>query len=206
MAGSVGHEAAAGTSDVSSEGPSPEMRRLLRDDESLLWRGTPDRRAMVFSALVGAPFAIGVLVFGVGGLFAGFAWAAGDVTMMGAAKILGGVWLGLSVLAAVGTLAQIRHLEYAVTDQRVIEFGGIIGRDASTVRLEDVQDLEAGAGIMTKMFGVGGVSVDVPGGGGPGTGQSEANSGIDFMYIEDHRDVQNLIADARKGVGDGGRP
>lgn len=193
MAGSVGHEATAGATNVRSEGPSTQLERILADDETLLWCGTPYRRAWYFSSLVAGPLAILALVLGVGGAFATFAWLSGDVTLVGAAKILAAVWFGLSVLASGATLAQLRHLEYAVTDRRVIKFGGIVGRDATTVAVGDIQDVEAGAGLLTKLFGAGGVTLKAPGG---------PSSGLALMSIENHRDVQKLILDARETTGD----
>lgn len=195
MEGSLARETPR-THETSSDRASPELRRLLRDDETLHWSGTPEPRAWFFGALVGSALLVTLLVASFGGIWALATVADGIVTPVQAATILGKAWLGLTTFVAVLIVGQLRHLEYAVTDERVIKFSGIVGKDASIVDLEDVTDVEAAAGFSTKLLGVGGVDLQVPG---------SDDSGLTMGGIEDHRTVRGLIEDAREDAT-AGRP
>lgn len=205
MVESVSHGTEGAAQAVRPQGPSSLLQRNLRDEETLLWHGTPQRRAWYVSTFVATPIGLLVFVGLVGGAFAGFAVADGAITILGAVKILGGIWLGLAGLAILAQIQMLRHLEYTVTDQRLIKLGGVVGRDVSTVRLEDIRDVEANAGIWKKLFGVGGIRIKVPGGSQGGAAMagaqdrgSAANAGIDMVGLEGHRDVRDTIEEARK--------
>lgn len=160
---------------------SAHLRRLLREDESIDWHAKPDKASFyaghVLAGLVSmvfmAPFfavPTAIVTAGAVGLTLGEA-AIGPA--------LAGV-LGLGLLAAPIVLwaavrRQYEFAEYAVTDDRLVMTSGLIGRDASTVSLEDVRDVDVSVGAIGKLFGTGQLAFQVAGG---------SDSGATFDHVE----------------------
>lgn len=175
---------------------SEHMRRLLRDDEQMLWNSKPQKKAFYVSGIVGGLFAMGFLgmffaipFFGfVAVLISGFVGSAES-----ALAIASGLGI-LGVLVVVGlvyvmTRWRYKHAEFGLTDDRAIKTSGFIGRDASTISLADVRDIDVNVGILDKVFGTGKVKLQVAGG---------RNSGATFNYIDEPYEVMDTLEDARK--------
>lgn len=184
---------------------SEHLRRMLRDGESLRWRGKPSKRAHYLTNVLGgfvagifltffvvsfsAPFlAIGVHALAGAGMLdwiANLGPAGALAGAAGLALLVLGAILGLTLLVA---RLSYGHAEYAITEDRAVAFSGVIGRDFSTVDWTRVQDLEVDVGLLDKLFGTGTVRIKVAGAGDPTTG-----SGVSFRWIRNPYEVVNQL-------------
>jgi hypothetical protein len=120
------------------ESLSRQARGMIRDDETLVWRGKPS-----VVPYVGPPLVGGLLLAGVGAV---------------AAPFLGlfAVVLSLAGLSTAGKRAlAYRNVEHVATDRRVLSFGGAVGRDSSSVDWSDVQDVKVDVGLGDGPFDTG---------------------------------------------------
>lgn len=171
-----------------SQGSGPTLETVVLEEEEVVWTDTPLPKA------VWADNAFGWFVLGAVLLFT-------TALPIGAGAFLYADWFGIPVwvtlvlgfvvfplLVTAGFVFRayqfIQHAEYAVTDQRFIAFGGIVGRDVSSVRWENVRDVEVDVGLTDKLFDTGTVRVIVPG--VEGDGQS---SGAQFRYLAEPYEV-----------------
>lgn len=174
---------------------SAELERLLAADEELRWHGRPDRRTHVLSWLVSAvpllffagPIVFLPTVFAV--LVVGIRLRAGPVYLVGgllfAAAVTLAVVVGCCYLLACRTHALA---EYAVTDRRLLRFGGLVGREYSAVHLGDVEHLEVDVGPIEARYGTGSVSAVTAGDGG-----------VEFSHVRAPYDVLETVESVRRG-------
>lgn len=159
---------------------SHHLRAMIRDDETLLWSTKPHRRGWYAGNVVGLTLGMGLFA-GIFGAFAGLA-ILGDETSTfplgagGTAVLVLGGLLALALGGAILAHAMYRHAELALTDDRLIRLGGLVGRDASAVSLEDVRDVEVRVFPLDKLFGTGRIRVKTAGG---------ADSGLRMGYVAD---------------------
>jgi uncharacterized membrane protein YdbT with pleckstrin-like domain/RNA polymerase subunit RPABC4/transcription elongation factor Spt4 len=146
---------------VDATTPTSEMEQNIHEDEAISWVVTPDKSARLMKNVVqGIPQAAvgGVLLGGFAGAFA--------ATMFGPT---GGVVIGFLALLAIVALAVVGSVkqflfdktEYAMTDDRLIDYSGAFGREMSGVPLKGIQDAEYSTTFVEERFGVGDVTVDV---------------------------------------------
>jgi membrane protein YdbS with pleckstrin-like domain len=175
-------------------GATDELRHLLREDEELLWRGTPNRRRLVVDAVKAMiPVFVALGMIGVFVLFvAGLAVEASGGDPLSILPVFGGAAVVVAVLVvAVGLwYANRRHeyAEYAATDRRLISFGGGFGRDSSSVDWESVRDLEATVGGVDRAFGTGAIHV-----------ASKGRGDITFRYVERPHELAAALDRIRTG-------
>lgn len=171
---------------------SEKLRRVTGDDEELDWRTKPKKSAF---------YAVNLVKIGVAFIF--FASFAAGIFFTVSSLIFGqrvGMVVGsLLMLVVVGIFGWlVYHMyqlaEYAVTSQRLIQFGGVIGRDYSTVRWEDVQDFEVDVGIIDKIFGTGTINARPAGAAAPG---STGGQGIHFKYVANPYEVLQWLENHR---------
>lgn len=176
-------------------GASPDLERVLAAGEKLRWHGAPDRRSFVVGYLasgipllffagpfVFAPTLFALLMLGIS-LDAGAAYLVGSVltaAVVSLVVVFGGVYLIAS--------RACDHLEYAVTDQRLIRFGGIVGRDYSTVDWANVEDFEVNVGLIDGRYDTGSLKAITAGSGG-----------VTFSTVRNPYDVLDTIESARRG-------
>lgn len=146
---------------VDTEEASGEMRKNVHGDESVAWVVTPDAGARLLKNVVqGIPGAAvgGVLLGGVAGVF-----AAGPLGPTLAVVVGALVFVGVILLSLYATFKQyfFDKTEYAMTDDRLIDYSGAFGRELSSVPVEGVQDAEYSTTFIEQRFGVGDVTVDV---------------------------------------------
>lgn len=172
-----------------------DLTRVLFDGEEVLWHGEPERRSLVVGYLVGAiPLLlfVGPMVF-IPTMFA--------VMVVGIAIEAGVAYLAVGFLIAVGVTLLVvfggsyllaarayDFAEYAVTDRRLIAFGGFVGRDYSTVDWRDVEDFEVNVGFVDDHYGTGSVSAVTAGSGG-----------VSFSSIADPYAVLDTIESLQRG-------
>lgn len=173
---------------------SAHLRRRLRDDETLLetWRQQP--AVSYFSCFVDLPLRLLALGLVLAGPWVALLWVAGEFSPVAHLETFVGIWLGLWVLLGFVGFRSYQLSELGLTDDRLIELGGVVGRDASSVVLDDIQDVELKKGLVDEVFGVGGLRFKVAGG---------DSSGIRFTCIEDPHAALERIEDARKQAEEG---
>lgn len=174
---------------------SEDLERVLADGEEVLWHGKPDRQSHVVGYLVGAiPLLLffGPIVF-IPTMFA--VLMVGVAIQAGALYLVGGFLFAavLSVLVVFGgsyLLARRAYdfAEYAVTDRRLITFGGFVGRDYSTVDWSNVEDFEVNVGFVDGHYRTGTISAVTAGSGG-----------VSFSSVADPYDVLDTIESLRRG-------
>jgi len=163
----IAHRSAVDPSEVSvadgvdAETPSEELGQNIHDDESITWVVTPDKHARFLKNVVqGIPGAAvgGVILGAFAGLFVGSSLGPTLGVLAG-----GVVFVGVVALALLATVKQylFDETEYAMTDDRLIDYSGAFGRELSGVPLEGVQDAEYSTTFVEERFGVGDVTVDV---------------------------------------------
>lgn len=157
--------------------PSGDLEALLREGETIRWHARPRASPIYLSFLVkGAVIGLFVVPW------IGFMLVAGVGLDVGSRPVQ--VGLGLIGLYVLGVLAaarqRVHHAEYAATDQRLIQFGGIVGRDYSSTTWDKVRDVEVSVGVFDKPFDTGTVHLTVAGTGGPTGG-----AGVEFAFIPD---------------------
>lgn len=175
----------SGTTSVDSL--SSQARSMLRDGEALLWHGKPSVVPFVAPHLVG-----GLVMATVGSVAVPF------VGLFGVFVVLGG-------LSAAGkrTLSY-RNVEYVATDQRVLSFGGAVGRDSSTVDWSDIQDVEVDGGLIDGPFDTGTLRFSRAGGTTPaeradaGGDREDAFAGVQFKRVAGARRVAEALEQGRR--------
>lgn len=178
--------------------PTAQLRTILREGEVLRWHAGP-RAAPIYAqhGVVGLLllFFFGPFLFF--GLIFGFVIgeAAGNQAL-GPGMLILALGTGFLFLVGVPLSAKLRYdkAEYAATDERLIQFGGVVGRDYSTIKWENVRDVEANVGVIDRIFGTGSLQLTVAGVGGPTGG-----GGVKFAYVEtpyEHlKTIENIMTE-----------
>jgi uncharacterized membrane protein YdbT with pleckstrin-like domain len=176
---------------------SPLLQRLLREDEKLIWAGKPKKSAFMIANIVGT--IIGAIIVTL--FFGSFAFFILSVIYGFGVAVLSVIGLFFLILVVGILIAKRRYTfaEYAVTNERLIQFGGFIGRSYSSVEWEKVQDFVVHIGVFDRIAGTGTIRAAVAGfaygpgwrGGGPG------GMGVAFRYVPDAYKVLEIIEKAR---------
>jgi len=143
---------------VDPRDPSGELAENLHADESAHWVIRPDKGARFLADAVGS-----FPVAAIGATLAG-AVAFAVLPLSGTARVLGaaGVALGFVVLMYGGNAKTylFEETEYALTDDRLVDYSGAFGRTLSGVPLDGIQDAEYRTTYVEDRFDVGDVTVD----------------------------------------------
>lgn len=181
--------------------PSEELQRLLANSEEITWYAKPMKNAMYWITAIQSLLIAGFLFLLCGGLVVPLLSLVGSVLrkaigLTGAIVIcIGMIILLLSVIVVTvirNTHRRYTQAEYAVTDEQLIQFDGLPGRDYSSISWDRVRDLEVNVGLLDKLFGTGTIRAHIPGGKTTGPG----GTGISFKYIQDPHHALNMIEDA----------
>ncbi|MEF8885435.1 MAG: PH domain-containing protein [Haloarculaceae archaeon] len=145
---------------VETDTPSEDLMQNIHGDEAVKWVITPDKNARLMKNVVqGIPGAAvgGVILGGFLGAFAGVALGPTLGVVVGAL-----VFIGVILLSLYATIKQFLFdkTEYAMTDDRLIDYSGAFGREMSGVPLEGIQDAEYSTTFVEERFDVGDVTVD----------------------------------------------
>lgn len=173
---------------------SDELQQLLRDDEELLWRGTPNRWRLVTDGFkVLGPVLFVLWMIGVFVVFmVGLAIEAAGGDPLSILPMVGGVALLVVLVVAAGVFwvadRRYDHAEYAATDDRLVSFGGAFGRDASSVDWESVRDLEVTVGGLDGLFGTGTIHV-----------ATEGSGDLAFRYVDRPHELAAALDAVRNG-------
>ena len=145
--------------DIETNRPSEELSRNIANEE-LSWVIRPDKKSRLLAGL--ASQAPRMLYFGpiVAVVAAGTTFSStNDPVTTVAAGALGFVF-GVALGAVNGIGYLFETVEYALSDERLLEYRGTFGRELSSVPLEGIQDAEFNMGFVESRLSVGNVTVD----------------------------------------------
>lgn len=111
-------------------------------------------------------------------------WAYLPVYLLGA--ILAPFVIGVFLL--IWAILDRKHTVYTVSNRRVIEKRGIIGRNLSEVNLNDIRNVIVKYGVLDRLLGIGAVGVATAG---------QAGVEIKITGCKDPQSVRRLIVDAK---------
>ena len=140
---------------------------VVSSNEKVLWRGKPNAKSYVLAAMLKMlPIALIWLIFD--GTFIFFitnGMIKGDVPL----AILGfiipffllhlapvWIWIGKTVKAA----REVRNLEYAITDKRIIIRSGVVGIDFKFINYTEIDSVNVRVGIIDRIFHVGDIYIN----------------------------------------------
>ena len=140
---------------------------VVAPNEKVLWRGKPNAKSYVLAAMVKMlPIALVWLIFdGTFIFFISRGMIHGDIPL----AILGfivpffllhltpvWIWIGNTVKAA----REVRNLEYAITDKRIIIRSGVIGIDFKFINYTEIDSVNVKVGIIDRIFRVGDIYIN----------------------------------------------
>ena len=186
---------------VDTEEASSEMRKNVHADESIAWVVTPDTGARLMKNIVqGIPGAAvgGILLGGIAGVFAAGVLGPTLAVVVGALA-----FVGVILLSLYATFKQyvFDRTEYAMTDDRLIDYSGAFGRELSGVPLEGIQDAEYSTTFVEQRFGVGDVTVDVHRGYDPVSLNAVANPAAVAREISEIANAYRVTGAEREAEG-----
>lgn len=139
---------------------------VLNDDEKVLWQGKPNPKSYIWAAVIKMlPIAIIWILFD--GMFIG-AFTMGLISDKIPAWILAiiipffllhltpvWIWLGGIIKAA----REVKNLEYAITDRRIIIRSGVIGIDFKFINYTEIDSVNVKVGLIDRIFKVGDIYI-----------------------------------------------
>ena len=140
---------------------------VVDTSEKVLWRGKPNPKSYVLAAMVKMfPIALIWLIFdGTFIFFISKGMASGDVPL----AILGfiipffllhltpvWIWIGKTVKAT----REVRNLEYAITDKRIIIRSGVVGIDFKFINYSEINSVNVRVGLIDRIFRVGDIYIN----------------------------------------------
>lgn len=175
--------------------PTNPLETILATDEDLLWHARPAWRSLACHYLLS-----GIPLFVIIGPFLFFTLILGTFALAIATQnfLLLATGFVLSATTTLGVIAGVIYIaakrsyanaEYAVTNDRLIAFGGIFGRDYTSIQWDAIQDLEVTVGWLDTKFGTGTIEAITAGG---------DDSGVEFAYVPSPYEVLEAIESERR--------
>jgi uncharacterized membrane protein YdbT with pleckstrin-like domain len=177
-----------------------ELDKLLNEDEKVLWKGKPLKKAFIVPGLFSIPFGLIFLAFAIFWMWGAASAGAPDFfTLFGLPFVL--IGFGITLGPSVWQFTRYRNTEYMITNKRIITQTGAIGLDTRFVDFEKIQEVYVQIGIIDRLFGTGtlyamtaGFSGFVPSGGyGYGGMHGYLPS---FAALKEPYEVQKLLQEA----------
>ena len=156
---------------------------IVDPNEKVLWRGQPNAKSYVLASML-KMLPIALLWMAVDGFFIGFiatGMASGNIPL----ALLGFVvpfflihlapvwiWIGKTVKAT----REVKNLEYAITDKRIIIRSGVVGIDFKFINYAEIDSVNVKVGIIDRIFRVGDIYVN-----------ASVNSGVLWDVDEPYR-------------------
>jgi membrane protein YdbS with pleckstrin-like domain len=138
--------------------PSEDLRRALRDDETMLWHERPDRNSYAAQSLI-AWSVLGALA----SAFVAPVWVFFLAPRLSLpAPTVPVVLLPFLLVVGVGLVFNYRryeNLEYAVTDQRLLKVSGFRDASVDAASRKTIQGIERTTGRLDAVFDTGTVHV-----------------------------------------------
>lgn len=176
--------------------PSEELRRALRKDEKILWWGKPLPRVIALQSLAISIFGLFFIIMGLifiwttmgSGLFS----SGQDICVVASPLVFVVLGAFMTFGVPVYTYLNAKVTEYAVTNKRLINKYGLIGRDYKFSEFDKIQSVDVVVGFWDKSYGVGTVRAVLPGVVYSDRSNIRSNAHI-FWAIENAHEVQKLI-------------
>lgn len=140
---------------------------LLASDEKMLWRDKPNRKSYIAAAVVKMlPIAIIWLAIDIGfivGISIGMSRGAIPIAFLGFIipfflLHLMPVWKWISDI--VKAVLELKNIEYAATDRRLIVRSGVIGIDFKFLNYSEIESVNVKVGLTDKLFKVGDIYIN----------------------------------------------
>ncbi len=140
---------------------------ILGEDEKIVWRDKPNRRSYICAAIFKSlPITIIWLLFDTAfivGISIGMSRGAIPLAILGFIipfflLHLAPVWMWIANL--VRSVAELKNIEYAATERRIIIRSGVIGIDFKFLYYTDIENVNVSVGWIDKIFKVGDVYVN----------------------------------------------
>lgn len=140
---------------------------VINDDEKLLWRGKPNAKSYVLAAMLKMlPIAIIWIIFDgafIVGISIGMLHGQIPLSILGFIipfflLHLTPVWMWIA--NTVKAFREVKNLEYAITDKRIIIRSGAIGIDFKFILYTEIDSVNVKVGLIDKMFKVGDIYIN----------------------------------------------
>lgn len=140
---------------------------VVNSDEKILWRGKPNAKSYVLAAMLKMlPIAIIWIIFDgvfIVGISLGMAHGQIPLGILGFVipfflLHLTPVWIWIA--NTVKAFKEVKNLEYAVTDKRIIIRSGLIGIDFKFVNYTEIDSVNIKVGLIDKLFKVGDIYIN----------------------------------------------
>ena len=161
---------------------------VLDHNEKVLWRGQPNAKSYVLAAML-KMLPIAILWMAIDGFFIVFisiGMAQGSIPLALLGFIIPfflihltpvWIWIGHTVKAT----REVRNLEYAITDKRIIIRSGMVGIDFKFINYTEIDSVNVKVGIIDRIFRVGDIYIN-----------SSVNSGV-LWDVDDPYTIGNAL-------------
>ena len=161
---------------------------VVTSNERVLWRGKPNAMSYVLANMVKMlPIALVWLIFdGTFIFFLATGMSSGDIPLGILAFVIPffllhlapvWIWIGKTIKAA----REVRNLEYAITDKRIIIRSGMIGIDFKFINYTEIDSVNVKVGLIDRIFRVGDIYIN-----------SSVNAGV-LWDVEDTYKIGNAL-------------
>ena len=152
---------------VDSDIQSNSIEDVLMKDEKVLWRDKPNAKSYVWASVVKMlPIALIWLVFdGVFIFFISTGMSRGQIPIGFLGFIipffllhLAPVWIW--AFKIIKAKREVKNLEYAITDKRIIIRSGVVGIDFKFLNYTEIDSINIKVGLIDKIFKVGDIYIN----------------------------------------------
>lgn len=146
-----------------------DLYRQLKEDETILWEGRPNKRAYILTRTICDPIIFGTLW----GIFVAILAtvfvsqldvvdALFAVTVVAFLTVLEApLWIGIYNIISIR--AKYESIYYVITDKRILTRTGVATTHISSISYRDILDTHVNIGVIDKYCGTGSISISVVG-------------------------------------------
>ena len=152
---------------VNNDMQNNTIEDVLNSDEKVLWRSKPNTKSYVWAAVV-KMLPIAILWLAIDSVFIFFisrGMSRGEIPLALLGFIvpfflihLAPVWIW--IFHTVKAKREVKNLEYAITDKRIIIRSGVIGIDFKFVNYTEIDSVNIKVGIIDRIFKVGDIYIN----------------------------------------------
>ena len=173
-----------------------DLYRQLKEDETILWEGRPNKRAYLLSCTLCDPVIFGTL-WGilVAILTVMFVSQLDVVDALLAATVVAfltvleaPLWIGIYNIISIR--AKYESIYYVITDKRMLTRTGVVTAHISSISYRNILDARVNIGVIDKYCGTGSISISVAG------HRDEAHT---LSHINNVADVVKIIQEGVDG-------
>ena len=161
---------------------------VVSSNEKILWRGKPNAKSYVLANMLKMfPIALIWLIFdGTFIFFISKGMASGGIPLAVLGFIIPffllhlapvWIWIGKTVKA----VREVRNMEYAITDKRIIIRSGMVGIDFKFINYTEIDSVNVKVGLIDRIFRVGDIYIN-----------SSVNAGV-LWDVEDPYKIGNSL-------------